>query len=544
VTKAARPVSVFVSYRHQEPDQSVAHALADALDHAGHEVFIDTGIRWGANWVSEINHYLEKADYFLLLLSEDSAASEMVVEELVIAKELARKKGAPVILPLRVSLPFNAPLPYQVAAYLRSIQQEQWYQPDDTTRIIERLLNVIAEKTRWAIEEARAIEVPASVRSTTPRAATLLPQIDPREMVVPGGALAADSRFYILRQADDEVYSHVTRDRGLVTVRGPRQTGKTSLMMGTYAALQVGGDDLRAAFIDFQSFTSDDLSSISSIWHAIASHVARQLKLGGWDADCWRPDMDHDEGLARFLERCVFAGDERPILICLDEVDRVFLSPVKDEFFGILRSFYNDGAINPNWRRVRWLLGTSSEPSFFIKDLTQSPFNIGHRINLNVFTRSETEALARRHGLEPDAATLTRVMNYLGGRPYLVHLFFYHLARQPDSAEQLFDSRTAGGGVFRDHLHRYLMHFHRDPPLAKAMLRVTRGEFEQTAVFKGPRWLASVMRLLGRGKGRDDLRFADRLEAAGLARWNEQGRLVPQCDLYAEFFGKEIKADG
>jgi hypothetical protein len=151
VTKATHPITVFVSYRHKEPDQSVAHALATALNRAGHEVFIDTGIRWGANWLSEINHYLGKADYFLLLLSEDSAASEMVVEELVIAKELASKKGTPVILPLRVSLPFNVPLPYQVAAYLRSIQQEQWSQPDDTTRIIERLLKVIAERHRGTL---------------------------------------------------------------------------------------------------------------------------------------------------------------------------------------------------------------------------------------------------------------------------------------------------------------------------------------------------------------------------------------------------------
>ena len=69
---------------------------------------------------------------------------------------------------------------------------------------------------------------------------------------MPGGALASDSRFYSLRKADEEVYSYILLNRGIVTVRGPRQTGKTSLMMGTYAALQVGGDNLRPAFVDFQ----------------------------------------------------------------------------------------------------------------------------------------------------------------------------------------------------------------------------------------------------------------------------------------------------
>jgi AAA-like domain/TIR domain len=536
VPRAERAVSVFVSYRHKEPDQSVARALAEALRGAGHEVFIDTGIRWGANWVREINRYLEKAHYFLLLLSKDSAASEMVIEELVIAKELASKKGAPVILPLRVSLPFDAPLPYHVSAYLRSIQQEQWARPDDTTLIIERLLDVISEKARWAAADAcpPADGPPGSAAPSQP--SVLNPQTDPRHMITPGGALEASSRFYIMRQADEEVFEHVLRDRGLVTIRGPRQTGKTSLMIATDAALHVEGGSLRPAFVDFQSFSPDDLSSLSCIWLSVANHVARALKLDGWDPQSWKAGTPHDEGFGHFLDRHVFADDERPILICLDEVDRIFLSPIKDGFFGTLRSFYNDGARLPNWRRVRWLLGTSSDPYFFIQDFEQSPFNIGHRVNLDVFTRAETETLARRHGLEPDAALLDRVMAYLGGRPYLVHLFFYHLARRPDSVGQLFDARSAGGGAFRDHLHRYLMHFQRDAALAEAMRRVIRGKFRTGTDPREPRWLTRLVRRFRA----DDARLADRLEAGGLARHDERNRLVPRCGLYAEFFREEL----
>ena len=76
----ADPLHAFISYRRQEPDSPLAHEFAQALEKAGHEVFIDTGIRWGANWAKEIREALERSEYLVLLLSREAAASEMVME--------------------------------------------------------------------------------------------------------------------------------------------------------------------------------------------------------------------------------------------------------------------------------------------------------------------------------------------------------------------------------------------------------------------------------------------------------------------------------
>lgn len=61
------------------------------------------------------------------------------------------------------------------------------------------------------------------------------------------------------------------------------------------------------------------------------------------------------------------------------------------------------------------------------------------------------------------------ILAYVGGRPYLVHLLLYHLGRDLQALVDLFDRTTAGQGVFRDHLHRYLIHFEQDSALAEAM---------------------------------------------------------------------------
>jgi len=108
------------------------------------------------------------------------------------------------------------------------------------------------------------------------------------------------------------------------------------------------------------------------------------------------------------------------------------------------RGFYNRGAVDPSWKRVRWLLSTSTEPAFFIEDLTQSPFNIGLRVETGAFGTEEVSTLARRHGLFLDAGIVKRILDYVGGHPYLTHVLLYYMAVDLESPERLFDVGTAG----------------------------------------------------------------------------------------------------
>ncbi|MCP4691968.1 MAG: hypothetical protein GY859_28240 [Desulfobacterales bacterium] len=325
-----------------------------------------------------------------------------------------------------------------------------------------------------------------------------------------------ESGFYIKRPADEKVRSEIKKPRGLVTVRGPRQTGKTSLILQAY--INSGGPDvtLRPVFVDLQILPHEHLESLGAVWKAIAIKMDEQLRLEGWDPESWDLKGSYDRNITRFLDRFVFEGNDAPVLICLDEVDRVFSSPIKTEFFSSVRAFWTRGAFDAAWKKIRWVLSTSSEPSFFIDDLNQSPFNIGLRVELNAFTPDETEAFARRHGLSLAGPMIERIMKYVGGRPYLVHLLLYQMARHPGGTERLFDSHGAGDGIFLEHLNRYLQQFQKEPKLAAAMKRVIAGD------------------------GCEDVETADRLEAAGLTRRDKDGNEICLCDLYQDFFGKEL----
>ncbi len=508
VVIAPTPRHVFISYHDQEPDKGLAYALDDALRRAGHEVFVDIEILKGTQWAKRIREALGEVDYLLLLISKEAAASEVVAEKVEIARELAQERGSPVILPVRVRYPVSEPLSYVLAAYLRKIHQESWAGPDDTARLVELLLRQIsAGGVRSADSEMRAPTRPFK----TPAPA---PYLDPRPH--PGGAIDIEARYYVLRKADEDVIGTVRRPRGLATVRGSRQSGKTSLILRTQAAVEQAEDDLRAVYVDFQALSRDDHDSLDGLWHAIADHVARRLEHDDSKELYWKEGWRYDRNFERLLDSIVFRGSDNRLLLCLDEIDRVFRFEVSSEFFASVRSFYNRGAHDPTWKRVSWLLGTSSEPAFFIEDLTQSPFNIGFRAELPPFTEAQISEFAGRFGMPREIADPGRILAYVGGQPYLVHLVLHHLERGDVPPEQLFDTATAARTVFREHLLRFLLHFQQDEPLARAMKRVVAG------------------------KGCDNARLADRLEGAGLVQRDADEKLVPLCELYAEFFREEL----
>lgn len=342
------------------------------------------------------------------------------------------------------------------------------------------------------------------------------PHFDPRSLISPGKVLEVDSRFYIVREADGDVFSTVDRPRAMITVRGARQIGKTSLLIRAYTSISRAGSQLRTVFISFQNISYKEFESLSLIWRAVATIFADQLQLDEWSTSDWKLDINPAINLSNFFERFVFQKDESPLLICFDDVDSLFNLPLKSEFFASVRAFYNLGATDPVWKKVRWLLGTSSEPAFFIDDITKSPFNIGLRIELSNFTYQEVETFASRHGLILTDDSLQRIMDYVGGHPYLVHLMFYHLVRNPVFSDRLFDAQSAGGGIFQEHLHRYLIEFQRNSAMAKGMKRIIHG------------------------RGCKDVRMVERLESSGLVQRDQNHDIISRCQLYTEFFKKHL----
>jgi hypothetical protein len=82
------------------------------------------------------------------------------------------------------------------------------------------------------------------------------------------------------------------------------------------------------------------------------------------------------------------------LLIFIDEIDSIrSLDFSVDDFFALIRSFYNQRAVNREYRRLTFAIAGVATPSDLITDTKRTPFNIGKAIELQGFGLDEALVL-------------------------------------------------------------------------------------------------------------------------------------------------------
>ncbi len=502
----ARPAHVFLSYkRNVEPDQTLASEMVAALENAGHSVFIDQHLTVGQAWAREIEAQVGLADYLVVFLTADSSRSELVRGEIDMARHRAAAGSGPTILPVRVN--FDGSLPYPLNAYLDTIQYAVWNEPADTPRLLAQLLAAISGAS------------PTGARAGRPAATTSenLPPPYAAPLPVPGGALDVDDPWYLPRPTDATALSVVRQPGQTLTIMGPRQMGKSSLLMRTVkAGLDLGK---RVALLDFQLVDEPSRADANLFFRRFASSIAEQLELPDNVDEQWDSGFSNPHNCTQYVERHVLQPLQAPCVIAIDETDSIFRSSFSADFFAMLRSWHERRAhpVRRHWKNLDIILSTSTEPDFFIDLPHQSPFNVGVVLPLEDFLPEQVARLNALHPRPLGDADVQRLYGLCSGHPYLTRKALYMVSSSTPTStvEGLFAHDIDDTGPFGDHLRYYLLRLQRKPELISA--------FRQT---------------IERHSGGDEL-LIHRLEAAGLVR--RQGKkVVPRCDLYARYFSERL----
>ena len=247
---AIKQQRVFISYkRDTAPDEPVALQLHDALRQDS-TVFIDQRMLVGTRWAEQIEAEIRQADALVVLLSAQAVASEMVQQEIALAHKIAEENGGtPRILPVRVA--YRAPFQYPLSVYLDPINWAVWDSDADTPGLIDELRQAIAGGTLSVGDpqrKAEVVEVPEPTPLPPPP-----PAAPPSKAAPPGGSrelpegtMDTESAFYIERDCDAIALSTIQRQGVTITIKGPRQMGKSSLLNRTMTAAADAG-------IDFES---------------------------------------------------------------------------------------------------------------------------------------------------------------------------------------------------------------------------------------------------------------------------------------------------
>ncbi|MBW4610238.1 MAG: AAA-like domain-containing protein [Hassallia sp. WJT32-NPBG1] len=334
----------------------------------------------------------------------------------------------------------------------------------------------------------------------------------------PDGPVPLDSPFYIERPPIEElVYREITQPGCVIRIRGPREMGKTSLVLRLLAFAEAQG--YRTINLNCNQIDSDCLADLNKLLRCICKQIATKLGIDPNLNDIWDEEVGCKLNCSLYFQSYLLKQIQSPVVLVLNEVDHFFEYPqIAEEFFALLRSWYEQARQDDsNWQKLR-LVAVYSTQVYVTLDLNRSPFNIGLPIRLPEFTQQQVEELAQRHGLDWSSGNESaQLMSLVGGHPALIRIALYHLCCQGLSFEDLVEDAIANGGIFRYHLWQHWVILQDKPSMRKTYAELVGGK---QSIYLDP--IETY-----------------KLDGLGLVSY-EGDRIKPRCELYRAYFAKQL----
>ena len=306
-------------------------------------------------------------------------------------------------------------------------------------------------------------------------------ELEDRYYAHPDSFVREGSSYVERYPAETICYEELLKEGALVRIKAPRQMGKSALMHQVLSQLREH-HSYQTVLLTFQEIVStEELSSLDRFLQCLCRALSRSLGIPDqveavWDEAC----LGSKVSCSTYLEDVILAAVETPLVVCLDDVDVLFIyTQISEDFFGLLRAWYEKTRSRPQWQKLRLAIIHSTEV-YIQLNIHQSPFNVGLPIELGDLSPSQVQRLAYLNQLDLHSpqwgeAGLTSLLNLVGGHPYLLGLAFSHLHYHPEiTLDHLLSEAATLAGLYKDHLREHWEALHRKPDLALEFARVVR----------------------------------------------------------------------
>ncbi|MGL5794192.1 MAG: AAA-like domain-containing protein [Waterburya sp.] len=334
---------------------------------------------------------------------------------------------------------------------------------------------------------------------------------------LPETPIPLDSALYVKRPPiESQAYEEIDKPGALIRIKAPKHMGKTSLVMRILAHAQSRG--YRTVRLNFLQAEDSVLSDLERLLRWFCANITLQLKIESRLNDYWDEDLGFKVSCTTYLQGYILAQVDSPLVVTLDEVNRLFRYPqVAHEFLPLLRFWHEEANNVPIWQKFR-LIATHSTEIYIPLNLHQSPFNIGLSLRLREFNWEQVQELAGRYGLDTSEVPLQleqlkTLHEIVGGHPYLLNLAFCSLVTQNNNIKEIIQEAATDTGIYQDHLRDLLITFQQHPELTSA--------YKQVINTIEPVTLNSLV--------------AYELESMGLVKL-KGNQTLPRCELYRFYF--------
>lgn len=508
--------SVFISYSFK--DSKIATKFSNELRAAGHKTFLaedSNSIKIGQRWSNRITEQIFECDYFLIFISKHSINSESVIAEVQLAVNTAqdRKNNMPGILPVRINLSFEHPLPYNLASLLNGYQHATWKTDNDTERISKEILGVLEAKNANQIEP-KALQIMADSEQPVSAAALNTPP---------------DPAYYIERKKERRNREYIILDpKALLRVHGPSKYGLNSYLAGVTDHARK--NNYLTATLDFSIISGEVLRSSKKLVQHLYNTCCQDLEITCFTEDIESKLNDDSQDLlsnfTSFFEDFVLAKTDKYILLALNQVDRLYeYNPNSADFFIMLRNWHEkSGKGNSKFSRLKIAMTYCTDRIKMLLNefpLGKSPFNVGRPVELEPFNQAEVKGLIGRYGATLsylNDSHIQQLTSLIGGHPFLIRKALYLLASGEYDFDQLMTKAANEQGPFGDHLK-------------SVELKLTKSGLTNT--------MLNVIKLSDEGKINSQLNIeqVDILRGLGLIN-GERPKVYPRFELYSKYFKK------
>jgi hypothetical protein len=410
--------SVFIAYRRNGREAALVKELRSQLTRAGHNAFIDVDMEVGDDWAVRLRDTIVRAQFFVVVLTEESVESPMLVNEIKTAYRQSRYTGRPIILPIRDATLRS--LPFEVETYLGQLQYAPWageaHTPETSTAIVSAVTRQVAELPAEPSPEAGRTPPPPSMNA-------------PLRVRAASNALPLTDPLYAAREGDAEGFDRVDGDRFALAILGPSGFGKTSLAIRlTKKCTELGRPVATIDFRGFGQLPEDDgvHNGYVTFLNDFARILCRSLKL-----PLPTSRIEDPEDVLYLLEPTLRAQPR--LVILMDGADKLVWRSYGVWFLMQCRSLMDDVT-----QTVSFIFCISTEPQFLIPNTSASPFNVGDQmpVELVPFDRKVLRTLLNQGRLALDDPGLEIIYHVTGGHPLLtrqalVHVFGSRPATDP-----------------------------------------------------------------------------------------------------------------
>jgi hypothetical protein len=237
---------------------------------------------------------------------------------------------------------------------------------------------------------------------------------------------------------------------------------------------QLGQKGFRTAYLNLHYAGTADFTDLDKFLKWFCISVGQSLGMPNRIADYWDEQFSTPKmNCKTYFEKYLLAQADTPLLLWLDEVERVFPhSKVATDFLGLLRAWHEEAKIRHIWKRLRLVVSHSTEVYVQLK-INESPFNVGVPIELPEFNPQQVQNLAQHQGLAWDLTQVKQLMSVVGGHPYLVQLAFSEFKlNQAATLEQILPTAATEAGIYGNYLRRLWCIIQQHSELVAALKKV------------------------------------------------------------------------